>query len=129
MNVEATLARPITAVFGPLADPARLGEWLPGITAAQAGAARPAGTGAGFSLRLRTGTGELAGTGELIAYQPPWSVAYRLQAGPHAHILQLTCTACGPGATEVRIRQRTAPVRKASTRAAPAVRPGTPAGQ
>jgi len=101
MDVEATLARPITAVFSQLAEPARLGDWLPEIAAAAA----PAGTGAGFSLQLRTSTGELAGTGELIAYEPPWSVAYRLRTGPHTHILRLTCTARAPDATRVRIHQ------------------------
>jgi uncharacterized protein YndB with AHSA1/START domain len=105
MDVEATLAHPLTAVFGQLAEPARLGDWLPEIAAAQAGAAAPIDTGVGFTLRLRTDTGELAGTGELIAYEPPWSVAYRLRAGPHTHILRLTCTARGPDATRVRIHQ------------------------
>jgi uncharacterized protein YndB with AHSA1/START domain len=105
MDLETTVARPLTAVFSHLAEPARLGDWLPGITGPPAGAATPARTGAGFSLRLATGAGELAGTGELIAYEPPWSVAYRLRAGPHTHILRLTCTARGPAATRVRIHQ------------------------
>ena len=62
------------------------------------------GIGVTFGLRLRHGDGDICGSGELIGYEPPWSVAYRLVAGPHTYVLRLTCVASDDG-TRVRIRQ------------------------
>lgn len=104
MDHEAMLAHPLTAVFGHLAAPPRLGGWLPEVTGVEAGAARPAGIGTEFGLRLRRGDRETAAVGQLIAYEPPWSVAYRLRAGPDSHVIRVTCTSTSAG-TRVRIRQ------------------------
>jgi hypothetical protein len=74
------------------------------VAAVTGGGGKPAGIGVTFGLRLRRGGQETAGTGELIAYEPPWYVAYRLLAGPHTHVLRVTCIA-SDGATRVQVRQ------------------------
>ncbi|MGH3156735.1 MAG: SRPBCC family protein [Streptosporangiaceae bacterium] len=104
MDDEAMLAHPVARVFSHLAEPSRLADWLPEVSGVQAGAASGAGIGVGFGLRLRRDGQELSGTGEMIAYEPPWSVAYRLRAGAHTHVLRLTCTVAG-GATRVYVHQ------------------------
>lgn len=111
MHCEALLAHPLAMVFGCLAAPAGLGDWLPEVTGTGPEAAPAAGIGATFGLRLRHGGAEVAATGELIAYQPPRSVAYRLVAGPRTHVIRLTCTSSGD-ATRVQIYQadHTAPL-------------------
>jgi uncharacterized protein YndB with AHSA1/START domain len=98
MDHDAVLAHPIQLVFGHLADPARLGDWLPAATAicAHYGAAA-------FTLRLSSDPAQAA-VGELIGYEPPWQLAYRLLAGPDTHVLRLTCTTSGAG-TRVHVRQ------------------------
>jgi len=99
MNHDAVLAHPIKEVFGHLADPARLGDWLPAATAIHAddGAAT-------FTLRLSRDPAHTAAAGELIGYEPPWQLAYRLLAGPDTHVLRITCTTVGAG-TRVHVRQ------------------------
>ena len=62
------------------------------------------GTGIVFGLRLRQDGREAPGTGEVIAYEPPCSLAYRLVAGPRTHVLRLTCVNID-GATRVSVRQ------------------------
>jgi uncharacterized protein YndB with AHSA1/START domain len=104
MDDEAMLAYPLARVFSHLAEPARLAEWLPEVSGIQSGAASGTDVGTGFSLRLRRDGQELPATGELIAYEPPWSVAYRLRASAHTHVLRLTCTVAG-GATRVHVHQ------------------------
>jgi uncharacterized protein YndB with AHSA1/START domain len=104
MDDEAMLAHPVARVFSHLTEPPRLADWLPEVSGVQADSTSGAGIGAGFGLRLRRDGQDLAGTGELIAYEPPWSVAYRLRAGAHTHVLRLTCTAAG-GATRVHVHQ------------------------
>jgi hypothetical protein len=74
------------------------------VAAVQAEAGPPAGIGVMFGLRLRRGGREIRGTGELIAYEPPWSVAYRIVAGSHIFVLRVTCV-CSDGGTEVRVHQ------------------------
>ena len=111
MHCEALLAHPLAMVFGYLAAPASLGDWLPEVTGIGPDTAPAAGIGATFGLRLRHGGAEVAATGELIAYQPPRSVAYRLVAGPRTHVIRLTCTSSGD-ATRVQTYQadHTAPL-------------------
>jgi uncharacterized protein YndB with AHSA1/START domain len=104
MDHDTTLAQPLAAVFSHLAAPTWLADWLPEVTAVQAGAVPPGGIGVTFGLRLRRGGRDIPGTGELIAYEPPWSVAYRLAAGSHTFVLRVTCVS-SDGATQVRIRQ------------------------
>lgn len=97
MDHEAMLAYPLAELFRHLAMPLRLGDWLPEVTVVQADAAPPTGLGAEFGLRLRCGDREAPGTGQLIAYEPPWSVAYRLRAGPDTYVLRVTCTSTSAG--------------------------------
>lgn len=135
MDQDAMLAHPLAVVFGHLAAPARLADWLPEVACVQAGAALAAGIGARFTLRLRRDGREIPGTCELIGYEPPWSAAYRLVAGPATYVLRLTCTASGH-ATRVCVRQADgtahlavdlARLRQALAGAAPAAEAG-PAG-
>jgi uncharacterized protein YndB with AHSA1/START domain len=98
MDHDAVLAHPIWLVFGHLADPARLGDWLPAATAIH-----PGHGAAVFTLRLSRDPAQPA-AGELIGYEPPWALAYRLLAGPDTHVLRITCTTAGAG-TRVHIRQ------------------------
>ena len=108
MDHDAVLAHPIWQVFGHLADPARLGDWLPGATAIHTAH----GTAA-FTLRLSRDPAQAAAD-ELIGYEPPWQLAYRLLAGPDTHVLRITCTTAGAG-TRVHIGQ-----------ASPSIHPSTP---
>lgn len=103
MDRWTTLAYPLQSVFDHLAAPARLGDWLPEVTGISAGA-RPGQIGAPFAIRIRRDGAELPGAGELIAYEPPWSAAYRLITGPHTHVLRITCDA-GDGTTRVHVHQ------------------------
>ena len=98
MDHDAVLAHPIWQVFGHLADPARLGDWLTTATAIHA-----AHGAAAFTLRLSRDPAQAA-AGELIGYEPPWLLAYRLRTGPDTHVLRITCTTSGAG-TRVHIRQ------------------------
>lgn len=104
MDDEAILARRLAVVFTHLATPVRLGDWLTEVTAVLADAEQPAGIGAEFGLRLRRGDTETSGTGQLIAYEPPWSVAYRLRAGLDTYVLRVTCTSTTAG-TRVCVQQ------------------------
>jgi hypothetical protein len=74
------------------------------VAAVQSEAGQPAGVGVTFGLRLRRGGRDIRGTGELIAYEPPWSVAYRVVTGLHIFVLRMTCVS-SDGATWVRVRQ------------------------
>jgi len=98
MDHDAVLAHPIWQVFGHLADPARLGDWLTTATAIHA-----AHGAAAFTLRLSRDPAQAA-AGELIGYEPPWLLAYRLRTGPDTHVLRITCTTADAG-TRVHIRQ------------------------
>lgn len=104
MDHDATLAQPLAAVFGYLAVPSRLAGWLPDVAAVQAADEQPGGIGVTFGLRLRRGGRDIAATGELIAYEPPWYVAYRLVTGSHTYVLRVTCVA-SDSATQVRVHQ------------------------
>ena len=74
------LALSLAAVFHRLAMPLRLADWLPDVVAVKCDADWPGGIGAAFGLRLRQDGQEVSGTGEVIAYEPPCSLAYRLVA-------------------------------------------------
>jgi uncharacterized protein YndB with AHSA1/START domain len=99
MDHDAVLAHPIWQVFGHLADPARLGDWLPAATAIHADHGAAA-----FTLRLSRDQAHTVAAGELIGYEPPWQLAYRLLAGPDTHVLRITCTTVSAG-TRVHVRQ------------------------
>ena len=104
VDQDTTLARPLAAVFGHLAAPSRLADWLPELAVVRAEAGQPAGIGVTFGLRLRRGGRDIPAAGELIAYEPPWSVAYRVVAGSDIFVLRVTCVS-SDGATRVRVRQ------------------------
>ena len=103
------LARSLAAVFDQLAAPLRLGDWLPEVAAVKGEAGELGGIGIGivFGLRLRQDGREVPGTGEVIAYEPPWSVAYRLVAASRTYVLRLTCINID-GATRVSVHQANA---------------------
>jgi uncharacterized protein YndB with AHSA1/START domain len=103
MNLYATLAQPITAVFQHVAAPSRLGDWLDDVAGVEAATWQP-GVGVVFALTLRRGERLVAATGELVAYEPPWLVAYRLRVEAATHVLRLTCTA-SEGATRLHVHQ------------------------
>jgi hypothetical protein len=103
MDLYATLAPPITAVFEHVAAPSRLGDWLGEVAGVEATTGLP-GVGVVFGLTLRRGERLVAATGELVAYEPPWLVAYRLRVGAHTHVLRLECTA-GEDATRLHVHQ------------------------
>jgi uncharacterized protein YndB with AHSA1/START domain len=103
MDHHATLTHPLQGVFRRLATPACLGDWLPEVTEVQAGLVPP-GLGDPFSLALGRERNKVPATGELIAFEPPWLVAYRLLSGSRVLVLRVTCTS-GPGVTTVHVHQ------------------------
>ena len=103
MDLYATFPSPVKAVFGHLADPSRLGDWLPGITAADPGPS--SGTGADFPLTAHVDGIEVAASGEVTAFEPPWLIGYRLFIGARTHGLRVTCTS-QDGGTRIHVHQR-----------------------
>jgi uncharacterized protein YndB with AHSA1/START domain len=104
MDHEVMLAQPLAAVFDQLAAPLRLAAWLPEVVAVEGDAGEPGEIGTSFGLRLRRDGREIPATGELIAYEPPWYVAYRLECDSHTYVLRLTCVNV-EGATRVSVHQ------------------------
>jgi len=103
MDHHTTLTHPLEGVFRHLATPACLGDWLPEVAQVQTGPIPP-DIGDVFSLALGPDGDKVPVTGELIAYEPPWSVAYRLLSGPRVLVLRVTCTS-GRGIATVHVRQ------------------------
>jgi hypothetical protein len=101
---EVVLTRSLAAVFEQLAAPLRLGDWLPEVVVIAVDPGEPCGLGTVFDLRLRRGGQEISGTGELTAFEPPRSVAYRLVFGSHIYVLRVTCVHTGT-ATRVNVYQ------------------------
>lgn len=104
MDLYATFPSPVKTVFGHLAEPARLGDWLPEVVAAVADPGRPGGTGADFPLTVRVDGVQVAASGEVTAFEPPWLVGYRLFIGSRTHGLRVTCTAQADG-TRIHVHQ------------------------
>jgi len=102
MDLYARFDRSIESVFDRLADPSRLGDWLPQVTVPSSGT--PDGAEATFPLTVAVDGVPVAGTGEMTAFEPPWLVGYRLFIGPRAHGLRVTCTA-QPGGTRIHVHQ------------------------
>jgi hypothetical protein len=102
MDLYATFPRPLRAVFGYLADPSRLGDWLPDVSAAGPGTSD--GPDADFPVTVHVDGIEVAGGGEVTAFEPPWLVGYRLFIGPRTHGLRVTCAA-QPGGTRIHVHQ------------------------
>ncbi len=103
-DVEATLAAPLAAVFDHLAAPERLGDWLIAVMGVAADGTGHPDIGAEFALTLRADGVAVAATGDVVAYEPPWQVAYRLCVGPRQHVVRITCAA-HDGGTRVRVAQ------------------------
>ena len=103
MDLYATFPSPVKAVFGHLADPSRLGDWLPEVSAVGPGPS--GGTGADFPLTVHVDGTEVAASGEVTAFEPPWLVGYRLFIGSRTHGLKVTCTA-HDGGTRIHVHQR-----------------------
>jgi hypothetical protein len=102
MDLYATFPSPVKAVFGHLADPSRLGDWLPDISVVDAGPSDS--PGADFPITMHVDGIELSASGEVTAFEPPWLVGYRLFIGPRTHGLRVTCTA-QDGGTRVHVHQ------------------------
>jgi len=102
MDLYATFPSPVEAVFGHLADPSRLGDWLPDVSAADA--EPPSGTGADFPLTVDVDGVKVAARGEETAFEPPWLVGYRLSVGSRTHWIRVTCTA-EAGGTRIHVHQ------------------------
>jgi len=102
MDLYATFARPVKAVFAHLADPSRLGDWLPVISSAGRGPTD--GAGADFPLTAHVDGIEVAASGEVTAFEPPWLVGYRLFIGSRTHGLRVTCAAQDDG-TRIHVHQ------------------------
>jgi uncharacterized protein YndB with AHSA1/START domain len=91
---NVVLARPVEEVFAILADPARLSEWLPGLTPQSSGVQAELGATATFTIDGPDGPdGPEAAVAEMTAFEPPWLVSYRLLIGPRTLTLRVTCTA------------------------------------
>jgi uncharacterized protein YndB with AHSA1/START domain len=103
MDLYAMFPSPVEAVFAHLADPARLGDWLPQVTAAAA-STQSSGTGAEFPATVQVDGIQVAASGEVTAFEPPWLVGYRLFTGAQAASIRVTCTA-QPGGTRLHIHQ------------------------
>jgi uncharacterized protein YndB with AHSA1/START domain len=102
MDLYATFPRPLRSVFGYLADPSRLSDWLPDVSAADPGTSD--GTEADFPLTMHVDGVEVAASGEVTAFEPPWLIGYRLFIGSRTHSVRVTC-AGQPGGTRVHVHQ------------------------
>jgi len=104
MDCYTTLASPVEHVFAHLASPARLSDWLPEVMPGPADPDQPGGLGVAFPLTMRPAATEVAGSGEVTAFEPPWLVGYRLSAGPRTVWLRASCTAYD-GGTRIHLHQ------------------------
>ena len=102
MDLYAVFPSPVRTVFGRLADPGRLGDWLPGISAAAIGS--PSGAGANFPLTACLDGTSVAASGEITAFEPARLISYRLFIGGRAYGLRITCTAQS-GGTRIHVHQ------------------------
>jgi hypothetical protein len=119
MNWQTTVCSPVWVTFGHLADPSRLGDWLPEVTGPTAPGPTAPETftltvvlGADADVHGRADVGRVpagagravTAAGELTAFEPPWLVAYRLFIGRRAVTLRVTCSA-DAGNTDVQLHQ------------------------
>lgn len=102
MDLYTTFPNPVEAVFGHLADPSHLGDWLPDVSAPGPGPS--GGAGADFPLTVCVDGTQIAASGEVTAFEPPWLIGYRLFIGSRAHGLRVTCTAQA-GGMQIHVRQ------------------------
>jgi hypothetical protein len=99
----ATLARPVATVFAELATPARLCDWLAEVVRVETDATAVIGIGTALTLTMRKGSTVTVVDGDVVGYESPWLIAYRIFL-PRPRVLRLTCTA-SHGATRVHLHQ------------------------
>jgi len=104
MDLYATVPCPLAAVFHYMTALRRLGEWLPSVVSVEAGDGLVLDVGAAFSVTLRQDGGKVRAMGDIVAYEPPWHIAYRVVAGPQRYILRVTCEVRA-GLTRIHIYQ------------------------
>lgn len=102
MDLYATLHAPVEQVFARAADPTRLQQWLPDVAQVDIDQTEVIGIGATFAVVLRAGGREQVLEGEVVAYEPPWLVAYRLLL-PEPRLVRLVCT--GQAETRIHLHQ------------------------
>lgn len=102
MDLCATFPRPVQAVFGRQADPFGLSDWLPDVSAV--GPGPPGETDGDFSLTVLADGIEVAASGEVTAFEPPWLAGYRLFIASSVHGIRVTCTAQA-GGTRIQVHQ------------------------
>ncbi len=104
MDLYATFPCSVQAVFACVADPSRLGDWLPQVITAVEGTGSPGGTWPEFRVTVRVDGAEVAASGEVTAFEPPWLVSFRLITGAQIANIRVTCTA-QPGGTRIHLHQ------------------------
>lgn len=97
MEAHAIVARALTAVFARLATPERLGEWLPEVVQVERADDQTGDTGSAFAAILEVDGGRQPARGEVIALEPPATVAYRLFLAGRIQVVRATCVACDAG--------------------------------
>jgi hypothetical protein len=98
-----TLTRPVAAVFAELARPARLGDWLTDVLQVDTEPAAIVGIGTALALTVREGCTVRVVEAEVIGYEPPWLIAYRIFLA-QPRVLRFTCST-SDGATRVHVHQ------------------------
>jgi hypothetical protein len=104
VDLYARFSSPVETVFGHLADPSRLSDWLHEVAASPGSPESVSGVGAAFPLAMRLDGVGVTGSGEMTAFEPPWLIGYRLFAGARTFGLRITCTAYVGGA-RIRVHQ------------------------
>ncbi len=79
---SVTIRRPIATVFAGLTRVDAWSAWRPGTLGARLTSAGPLGVGATFEQQIAVSGGTVMLIGEIIAYEPPRTLAYRVIAGP-----------------------------------------------
>lgn len=77
-----TIRRPIATVFAGLTRVDAWPAWRPGTLGARLTSASPLDMGATFEQQIATDKGTVMLVGQIIAYEPPRTLAYRGIAGP-----------------------------------------------
>jgi uncharacterized protein YndB with AHSA1/START domain len=103
MDHYAMLPRPVATVFADLARPARLCDWLAEVVQVDADPAATIGVGTPLALTVLEGGTVRVVDGEVVGYEPPWLIAYRIFL-TQPQVLRLTCTA-SDGGTRVHVHQ------------------------
>jgi uncharacterized protein YndB with AHSA1/START domain len=101
---HVVLAGRVEEVFACLADPSRLGDWLPGLTGPPASPAVQAELGTTVTVTIDGPGGPQAAIVEMTAFEPPWLVGYRLLVGAQTLTLRVTC-AMQADQTHLHVRQ------------------------